>query len=103
MLHKPPGRCSPPTIGPRKLLLDPRVLMVLFPNRWYLQYYPLKERQSCMPNENISKGNSAPGNAVEKDTGEKLDRRSLVARVGRFVKYTAPALIVMMTAKHPEY
>lgn len=56
-----------------------------------------------MANENISKGNSAPGNAEEKDAGKKIDRRTLGAGLGRFVKYTAPALIVMVTAKHPEY
>jgi hypothetical protein len=52
-----------------------------------------------MSNEKLSNGNSAPGNAAEKDTSEKLDRRRLVARVGRFVKYTAPALIVLATAQ----
>ena len=51
-----------------------------------------------MPNEKLSNGNSAPGNVAEKDT-KKIDRRSLVARVGRFVKYTAPALIVLATAQ----
>jgi hypothetical protein len=59
-----------------------------------------------MSNENekkLSDGNSAPGNAAEKDAGKKIDRRTLGARVARLVKYTAPALIVMMTAKHPEY
>ena len=61
-----------------------------------------------MSNEELSDGNSEPGNAAEgnaaeKDTSKKIDRRTLGARVGRLVKYTAPALIVMMTAKHPEY
>jgi hypothetical protein len=55
-----------------------------------------------MSNENLSNGNSAPVNAAEKDTSEKLDRRSVVARVGRFVKYTAPALIVLATAQEAE-
>jgi hypothetical protein len=52
-----------------------------------------------MPNEKLSNGNSAPGSVAEKDTSKKIDRRSLVARVGRFVKYTAPALIVLATAQ----
>jgi hypothetical protein len=73
--------------------------MVLSPKLWYLQYYPLKRREARMPNEKLSNGNSAPGNVTEKDASKKLDRRSLVARVGRFVKYTAPALIVLATAQ----
>jgi hypothetical protein len=56
-----------------------------------------------MSNEKLSNGNSAPGNAAGKDASKKIDRRTLGTRVGRFVKYTAPALIVLITAKHPEY
>jgi hypothetical protein len=57
-----------------------------------------------MSNEKkVSNGNSAPGNSAEKDTSKKIDRRTLGTRVGRLVKYTAPALVVMMTAKHPQY
>ncbi len=52
-----------------------------------------------MSNENISNGNSASGDGAEKDTSEKIDRRTLGARVGRFVKYTAPAVIALTTAQ----
>jgi hypothetical protein len=55
-----------------------------------------------MSNESTSNDNSAPGNPAEKDTSEKIGRRTLGARVGRFLIYTAPAVIVLTTAKQAQ-
>jgi hypothetical protein len=52
-----------------------------------------------MSNENTPSGNPAPGKGTEKDSGEKVDRRTLGTRVGRFLAYTAPALIALTTAQ----
>jgi hypothetical protein len=43
--------------------------------------------------------NTPNQNAAEKDNTEKIDRRTLGTRVGRFLKYTAPALIALTTAQ----
>jgi hypothetical protein len=48
-----------------------------------------------MSNENTPNNNPA----AEQDNNEKIDRRTLGTRVGRFLKYTAPALIVLTTAQ----
>jgi hypothetical protein len=50
-----------------------------------------------MTNENTPM--NPEGNAVEQDNSEKIDRRTLGTRVGRFLKYTAPALIALTTAQ----
>jgi hypothetical protein len=47
-----------------------------------------------MSNENVPNGNPP----VEKET-EKIDRRTVASRIGRFLAYTAPALLVLATAK----
>ena len=52
-----------------------------------------------MPNENTPSGNPAPGQGTEKVSGEKIDRRTLGGRVGRFLAYTAPAVIALTTAQ----
>jgi len=52
-----------------------------------------------MSNEYMPSGNPASKNAAEKDDSEKIDRRTLGNRVGRFLKYTAPALIALTTAQ----
>lgn len=46
-----------------------------------------------MPNENPNEI------AAEKDTSEQIDRRTMVGRTGRFLAYTAPALVALITAK----
>ena len=51
----------------------------------------------CMTNDNIP--NPAGENAAEQDTAEKVNRRTLGQRAGRFLKYTAPAVIALMTAQ----
>jgi hypothetical protein len=48
-----------------------------------------------MSNENVPNGNPP----VEKETEEKIDRRTVASRIGRFVAYTAPALLALTTAK----
>jgi hypothetical protein len=48
-----------------------------------------------MSNENMPKGNPP----VEKETEEKIDRRTVASRIGRFLAYTAPAMIALTTAK----
>jgi hypothetical protein len=47
-----------------------------------------------MPQENQPNENAAP-----KDSEEKLHRREVAGRVGKFLAYTAPALIALATAK----
>lgn len=37
--------------------------------------------------------------AAGKDTSEQIDRRTMVGRAGKFLVYTAPALIALITAK----
>jgi hypothetical protein len=48
-----------------------------------------------MSNENLPKGNPP----VEKETDEKIDRRTVARRIGVFLAYTAPALVALATAK----
>ena len=48
-----------------------------------------------MSNENVPNGNPP----VEKETDEKIDRRAVAGRIGRFLAYTAPALLALATAK----
>ena len=48
-----------------------------------------------MSNENVPNGNPP----VEKETDEKIDRRAVASRIGRFLAYTAPALLALATAK----
>jgi hypothetical protein len=55
-----------------------------------------------MSNEITPNDNSAPDNAAPKETNKKIDRRTLGARVGRFLLYTAPAVIVLTTAKQAQ-
>jgi hypothetical protein len=52
-----------------------------------------------MSNENTPHDNPAAENTDGQDNNEKIDRRTLGTRVGRFLKYTAPALIVLATAQ----
>ena len=52
-----------------------------------------------MSNENAPNVNPAANANASEDDSEKIDRRTLGARVGRFVKYTAPALIALTTAQ----
>jgi hypothetical protein len=48
-----------------------------------------------MSNENVPNGNPP----VEKEAEEKIDRRAVAGRIGRFLAYTAPAMIALATAK----
>ena len=48
-----------------------------------------------MSNENVPKGTPP----VEEATEEKIDRRTVAGRIGRFLAYTAPAVIALATAK----
>jgi hypothetical protein len=48
-----------------------------------------------MVDENIPMENPP----VEEESGEKIDRRTMAGRVGRFLAYTAPAVIALATAK----
>jgi hypothetical protein len=43
--------------------------------------------------------NEQKPNAQAPSTEEKIDRRTLGSRVGRFIKYTAPAVLVLTTAQ----
>jgi hypothetical protein len=48
-----------------------------------------------MSSENVPNGNLP----AEKETEEKIDRRAVASRVGRFLAYTSPALLALVTAK----
>jgi hypothetical protein len=48
-----------------------------------------------MSNENVPNTNLQD----EEEVVEKIDRRTMAGRVGRFLAYTAPALIALATAK----
>jgi hypothetical protein len=47
-----------------------------------------------MPNEKLP-----DENAPAKEPEEQVDRRTAAARAGKFLAYTAPALITLITAK----
>ena len=47
-----------------------------------------------MTNENLP-----DENATEKQTDEQIDRRTVAVRAGKFLAYTAPALVALITAK----
>lgn len=48
-----------------------------------------------MPNENLPE----PGASEEQNVQEDINRRTVAIRAGKFLAYTAPALIALMTAK----
>jgi hypothetical protein len=52
-------------------------------------------RRFRMSNENVPNGNPS----VDQETDEKIDRRAVAGRIGRFLAYTAPALLALATAK----
>jgi hypothetical protein len=39
-------------------------------------------------------------NATNRDSEEKMKRREAAGRIGKFLAYTAPALLAMATAKN---
>ena len=53
-----------------------------------------------MSNEKAPNGNLPIENATANVSDEKIDRRTAGARVGRFLAYTAPAVIALTTAAH---
>jgi hypothetical protein len=53
-----------------------------------------------MSTEKAPNGNLPIENATANVSDEKIDRRTAGARVGRFLAYTAPAVIALTTAAH---
>jgi len=51
-------------------------------------------RGAGMSNQNL------PNENADEKTEEQVDRRTVVGRAGKFLAYTAPALIALITAKH---
>ena len=52
-----------------------------------------------MSNEDSAKKNLPDRNDAESGVEEKIDRREVVSRAKKFLAYTAPAMIALITAK----
>jgi hypothetical protein len=51
-----------------------------------------------MPNENLPNQSDSPKSTAA-ETTDGLNRREVAKRAGKFLAYTAPALIALVTAK----
>jgi hypothetical protein len=66
-------------------------------NRISYSASPLRGAISTMPDEKPQDSNSTPQPA-----DDQIDRRDLAKRAGKFLGYTAPALLALMTAKEAQ-